>query len=45
MLGIYELLCDNCNLLFMGFAVPWTVSSHRKKKGGKLAPHESKASR
>jgi hypothetical protein len=45
MLGIYELLCDDCNLLFTGFALPWTVSSRRKKKDGKLAPHQGKASR
>ncbi|MBV9959576.1 MAG: hypothetical protein JO360_14215 [Acidobacteria bacterium] len=46
MLGIHELLCDNCNLLFTGFAIPWTVSSRRnRKKGGRLAPHENKASR
>jgi uncharacterized membrane protein len=45
MLGIYELLCDDCNLLFTGFALPWTVSSHRKRKGRKLATDERKASR
>ncbi len=22
MIGVYALLCDNCNLLFKGFAVP-----------------------
>lgn len=34
LIGIYNLLCDNCNLLFTGFAVPGTVTtrgSHRKK--------------
>lgn len=35
-IGIYSLLCDNCNLLFKGFAVPGTVpargSSRRKKR-------------
>ena len=32
--GIYNLLCDHCNLLFRGFAVPGTVpkpGSRRKK--------------
>ncbi len=35
MFGIYDLLCNHCNLLFRGFAVPGTVSkpgSHRKKQ-------------
>ena len=34
MIGVYNLLCDNCNLLFRGFAVPGTVparGSHRRK--------------
>jgi hypothetical protein len=34
MFGIYNLLCDHCNLLFRGFAVPGTVSkpgTHKKK--------------
>jgi hypothetical protein len=25
-------LCDNCNLLFRGFALPGTVPVHRHKK-------------
>ncbi|HEY0547602.1 MAG TPA: hypothetical protein VGC91_19635 [Pyrinomonadaceae bacterium] len=45
LLGIYELLCDDCNLLFTGFAVPWTVSSRRRKRGHRPTPHESKASK
>jgi hypothetical protein len=35
MFGIYNLLCDHCNLLFKGFAVPGTVpkpGSNRKKR-------------
>ena len=28
----YNLLCDNCNWEFMGFAVPGTVSSRPTKK-------------
>ncbi len=34
LIGIYSLLCDNCNLLFKGFAVPGTVpphGSHRRR--------------
>ena len=35
-IGIYSLLCDNCNLLFKGFAVPGTVpargSSRRRRR-------------
>ena len=35
LVGIYSLLCDNCNLLFKGFAVPGTVparGSHRRRR-------------
>ena len=32
MFGIYNLLCDHCNLLFTGFAVPGTVPKHSRKK-------------
>ena len=35
LIGIYSLLCDNCNLLFRGFALPGTVpprGSHRGKQ-------------
>ena len=28
LVGFYSLLCDNCNLLFKGFAVPGTVPAH-----------------
>ena len=31
MFGIYNLLCDDCNLLFKGFAVPGTVPRHGSK--------------
>ncbi len=37
MIGVYNLLCDNCNLLFKGFAVPGTVparGSHRRRRHG-----------
>jgi ribosomal protein L37AE/L43A len=30
--GIYNLLCDHCNLLFKGFAIPGTVPRHSAKK-------------
>jgi hypothetical protein len=36
MFGIYNLLCDHCNLLFRGFAIPGTVpkpGATRKKNG------------
>lgn len=32
MFGIYNLLCDHCNLLFKGFAMPGTVPKHSKKR-------------
>jgi hypothetical protein len=41
MIGVYNLLCDNCNLLFRGFALPGTVPArgthrrrHRRHAGG-----------
>ena len=40
LIGVYNLLCDNCNLLFRGFAVPGTVPArgahrrHRRRHGG-----------
>lgn len=42
--GIYNLLCDHCNLLFRGFAVPGTVPKHSRRKGQKVpaAPEQSK---
>jgi hypothetical protein len=39
MIGVYNLLCDNCNLLFKGFAVPGTVPArghhrhHHRRRG------------
>lgn len=46
LIGINELLCDDCNLLFKGFAVPGTVSSRSKrKKGRRPDTHTSRASR
>ena len=41
LIGVYNLLCDNCNLLFRGFAVPGTVPArgthrrhHHRRPGG-----------
>jgi hypothetical protein len=44
MVGIYNLLCNHCNLLFKGFAVPGTVPkpSRRKRDEGSEASGESK---
>ena len=36
LIGVYNLLCDNCNLLFRGFAVPGTVPPrhrHHQRRG------------
>jgi hypothetical protein len=33
MIGVYSLLCDNCNLLFKGFAVPGTVPRRGAGRG------------
>ena len=32
MIGVYALLCDNCNLLFTGFAVPGTVPARGRRR-------------
>jgi len=44
MFGIYNLLCNHCNLLFKGFAVPGTVPKHSKRKRDQVsgASEESK---
>jgi hypothetical protein len=39
--GIYNLLCDHCNLLFKGFAVPGTLPKHGSAKKKKKAPERS----
>ena len=43
MFGIYNLLCDHCNLLFKGFAIPGTVPKHSRKKTQQVSgsPEES----
>jgi hypothetical protein len=38
MFGIYNLLCDHCNLLFKGFAIPGTVPKHGAKKKRQQIP-------
>lgn len=38
MFGIYNLLCDNCNLLFTGWIIPGTVPKH----GGRKKKHHAK---
>ena len=40
LVGIYQLLCDNCNLLFRGFAVPGTVGTRTKKRKRRGSPGE-----
>jgi hypothetical protein len=42
--GIYNLLCDHCNLLFTGFAVPGTVPKHGSRRKKHRKPEESNSS-
>jgi hypothetical protein len=39
LVGFYSLLCDNCNLLFKGFAVPGTVPAHGSRRRRHVAEH------
>ena len=32
LIGVYRFLCDNCNLLFKGFAVPGTVPARGSRR-------------
>ena len=32
LIGVYNLLCDNCNLLFRGFALPGTVPARGTRR-------------
>ncbi len=32
LVGVYRLLCDNCNLLFTGWAVPGTVPARGSRR-------------
>jgi hypothetical protein len=49
LIGVYNLLCDNCNLLFRGFAVPGTVPArgthrrhhHQRRPGAPNAPRDA----
>lgn len=46
MFGIYDLLCDHCNLLFRGFAVPGTVNRpYSKKRRGAVSERVEKSKR
>ena len=38
LVGIHYLLCNHCNLLFTGFAVPGTVSRPGKKGRQRASP-------
>ena len=43
LIGVYNLLCDNCNLLFRGLAVPGTVPprhGHRRHRRRGRAGHD-----
>jgi hypothetical protein len=42
LVGIHHLLCNHCNLLFTGFAVPWTLGTSGKKPRNEKRPRESK---
>ena len=42
LVGIHHLLCNHCNLLFTGFAVPGTVGRPNKKPRSPKAKVESK---
>lgn len=44
LVGIHHLLCNHCNLLFTGFAVPWTLGSPSKKARDQKVASESKRS-
>jgi hypothetical protein len=41
MFGIYNLLCDHCNLLFRGFAIPGTIP----KPGTRRRKHRTQEER
>ena len=39
LVGIHHLLCNHCNLLFTGFAVPWIPGRNNKKaRNHKVVP-------
>ncbi len=42
LVGIHYLLCNHCNLLFTGFAVPGTVGRSSKKPSQRSGPDEVK---
>ena len=43
LVGIHHLLCNHCNLLFTGFAVPWTLGSPNKKARNRKRTDEGKS--
>jgi hypothetical protein len=44
LVGIHHLLCNHCNLLFTGFAVPWTVNKPGRKHQPRSGSEEGKSS-
>jgi hypothetical protein len=45
MVGIYNLLCDHCNLLFTGFALPGTVRKRSRGRDPSNPPGKGKLNR
>lgn len=45
LVGIYSLLCDNCNLLFKGFAVPGTVPAHGTHRRRQAARRDGRSAK
>jgi hypothetical protein len=43
MIGVYRFLCDNCNLLFIGFAVPGTVPARGSRRRRHRAERAARA--
>jgi len=41
LVGIYHLLCDHCNLLFTGFALPGSFRRRRKHRHRKVTERHS----
>ena len=45
LVGIHYLLCNHCNLLFTGFAVPGTVGKSSRKSHSQAGPEAIKRER
>jgi hypothetical protein len=43
LVGIHHLLCNHCNLLFTGFAVPGTVGKSSHKESSRSGANTAKA--